>query len=549
MQRKMKCKLVLVNGNIISCDENDTIAEAFVVKNGLIIAVGSNDAVGNLLGGDAKVVDLKGRTVTPGLIDTHNHSAEAGLGDLYSLNLSYPAVKSIQEVVRLISVKVSHVDKGRWINGSGWDEALFEERRQINRWDLDPVSPHNPVVLMHKSGHYLATNTMGLEISGITKETIASAGSTIVKENDVPNGVLLEEGAMNLLLRHVPSWTASQIEASIRTMNDKWAREGVTAIKDCGVYGDCEPYLEAYENVDRRSELKIRTLFAYAVSNVETLRKIAGRLRNPGSERLRLGTVKIFVDGSGMARTAWMYEDWNRDFFNVDLGNKGYPVIDIAELERIVESANDEELQVSIHAIGDRAIDTALAAIRKALLKKPGDRRHSLVHAILPKQEAIREMGRLGVVVETQSPFLYFLGDNYAGNLGPERTKRAIPLKTLIRNGVTTGNGSDTSVAPLAPRLGIWSACVRRPLKGIYGENPFGTDETVTVREALRSYTIEASKCLRWEDKIGSIEVGKYADFVVWSGDMYSMPIEDLKDLRVLMTVIGGEILYQAEDW
>lgn len=549
MQRKMKCDLALVNGRIITCDENDTIAEAFAVKNRVIIIVGTNDAVRNLLTCDTRVVDLKGRTVTPGLIDTHNHSAEAGLGDLYSLNLSYPAVKSIREAVKLILDRASHVDKGQWINGMGWDEALFEERRHITRWDLDPVSPNNPVVLMHKSGHYLATNTLGLEMSGITKETIAPAGSTIVKENDEPNGVLLEEGAMNLLLRHVPPWTVSQIETSIKAMNEKWAREGVTAIKDCGVYGDCEPYLEAYENVDRRSELKIRTVFAYAVSNVETLKNIAGRLKEPGSERLRLGTVKIFVDGSAMARTAWMHEDWNRNFFDVDLGNKGYPVIDIAHLESIVESANDAELQVSIHAIGDRAIDTALVAIKKALLKKPGDRRHSLIHAIIPSQEAIREMRRLGVVVETQSPFLYFLGDNYAGNLGPIRARKAIPLKTLIRNGVTTGNGSDTSVAPLAPRFGLWSACVRRPLKGIYGENPFGTDEAVTVREALRSYTIEASKCLRWEDKIGSIEVGKCADFVVWSDDMYSTPVEDLNHLRVLMTVIGGEILYRAEDW
>ncbi len=540
---------MLLHGKIVTCNTNDSVAEAVAVKNDILVAVGRNSLIENLADHRTKVIDLKGRTVTPGLIDTHTHCASTGLSELQYLDLAYPRVKSIGELARVVSEKVAKAEKGEWILGRGWDEALLEERRPITKWDLDSISPNNPVVLVHTSGHSLVTNSYGLRIAGIGRETQSPPGSTIDVKDGEPTGFLKEAHAMNLLLRNAPAATVDQIKNAVIAMESRWLQEGVTTIRDCGIYGDSRVFLEAYESLNNKSELKLRVCFTYPVSNAGELRSVLERIKKPDTAMLRHGAVKTFLDGSCMLRTAWMYETWNKNYLELDDGNKGYPIIDIDEFKKLVQFANDEGLQVCIHAIGDKAIDMAVEAIEKAVSMKREDCRHSLVHAILPRREIVDKIRRLGIVIETQSAFMYFLGDSYAGNLGPRRAREAFPLKTLISNGVTVGNGSDTDVCPLAPRYGLWAACIRKPLKGLYGFGPFGTEESLTAREALRTYTIEAAKCLRWEHKIGSIEVGKYADLAVWSDDMYNIPPDELKDLSVMMTIIGGEILYRSPEW
>jgi len=538
--------LILINGKVITVDPKDSIAEAVAVKSSKIIRVGSEREIEHLASKTTTVINLKGKTVTPGLIDTHAHFARSGTSQIYVLNLRYPKAKSIKETIRLVKTKVEKTPKGKWIRGVGWDEALFDEKRYITRWDLDPVSPDHPVILTHTSGHYIAVNTNALNLAKITKKTPQPKGGTIVKDpsSQEPIGIFIEPPAMDLLRNLVPSWTKEEIEIGIKKAQELFLTEGVTTVKDPGVD---DATLAAYQNLRRRRELKMRVYLLYTVNSSTQAEEAVKRLAVKGDAFLKIGGLKVFLDGSGMGRTAWMYEEWNKNFTDKDIGNRGYPVIPLEEFRRIVKIGHRAGFQISTHAIGEKSIDETLSAYETVLEETPNENlRHSIIHAILPTNMALKKMEKLGdnLAIETQSPFLYFIGDNYAGNFGPERVRRVIPLKSMLNRGIIVGNGSDWSVCPFPPRFGLWAAIARETWKGRFGIQPFGTDESITIRDSLRTYTVMAARCLSMDDIIGSIEPGKYADFAVWSEDMYTISVNALKNLDVEMTIVGQEIVY-----
>lgn len=542
----MTADLVIMNGKVITIDSKDYVAEAAAVEAGRIVTVGSSRDIERLIGKTTIRIDLKGKTVTPGLIDTHAHFAHSGINQVYVLDLRYPKVKSIVEAIKLVKTQIEKTQRGRWVQGAGWDEALFDEKRCITRWDLDSVSPDHPVILQHTSGHYIVVNTYALNLAKVTKDTPQPKGGTIVKDPNTsePNGVLIEPAAMDIVRNLLPPWTIEEAETGIKKAQELFLAEGITTVKDPGAD---DITLAAYKNLRKHGELKIRTYLLYTVDSFTNAEKAIKLLTKGGDDYLKLGGLKIFLDGSGMGRTAWVREDWNKNFTDKDTGNRGYSVIQLEEFRRMVKVGHRAGFQIGVHAIGDRAVDEALSAYEAVLAEAPRkDARHSIIHAILPTSIALEKMEKLGssVVVETQSPFLYFIGDNYAGNFGPERSKRLIPLRSMLKRRITVGNGSDWSVCPFPPRFGLWGAVARKTWKGLYGLQPFGTEESITVREALRTYTVMAAKCLFMEDVIGSIEPGKYADFAVWSDDLYTVPVEALKDLRVEMTIVGSEIVY-----
>jgi len=539
--------LVLVNGNVITVDLDANVCEAVAVKEGKILSVGSDDEIKKLIGEQTHVIDLKGRTLTPGMIDVHGHFAMGGISYLHILDLRYPKVTSITKVLEMIKERVSASEPRQWIIGRGWDEVLLDERRYIDKNDLDPVTPDNPVVLRHTSGHYIAVNSYALKLARVDKDTPVPVGGTIVKDSVTgePTGVFMEGPAMNLVTHIVPPWTVKEVEEGIKKAQELYFSEGVTSVKDSGVD---KTGLMAYRHLRERGELKIRSYVLYSVDSAGSVNNAVKNGVFGGDKFLDVGGVKIMFDGSGMARTAWMYEDWNKNFTELDKGNVGYPVTPIKTVKEIVKVAHDAGLQICTHTIGDRAMDVAMEAYEEADKGNPrGDARHSLIHANAPSYKQMDRMAGLGnnLVIETQSPFLYFLGDNYAGNFGPERSKRMIPLKSLLDRGIVVGNSADWPVCPFPPRYGLWAAVVRKTWKGTYGLQPFGLEESVSVQDALRTYTILAAKCLFMEDTVGSIEPGKYADLVVWSEDLYTVPIEQLKDVNVEMTFIEGQQRYQ----
>lgn len=544
--------LVLINGTVLTVDPDDSVAEAVAIKDGRIIAVGSSGRIKKLIGSKTKVIDLKGCTVTPGLLDSHCHFSGAHL--LYVVDLSYPNVKSVSDIVQKVKEKAASSKPGEWVQGRGWDEGKLEEKSYVLASDLDPVSPDNPVWLIHTMGHYGTANSKALELAGITKDTPDPPGGTIDKYPDgTPTGVFKEK-AMGLITRLIPAQTREQAKKGIEKIIEEFNKEGMTGVKDPGI--GVEKW-ELYRELQREGKLTVRVCALWRSRDddkgAKDLARRVGPFSRPyittGDDHLISGGIKIYLDGSGGARTAWLHGEWNKDYTGTDEGNYGYPVIDPELFKKLVHIYHEAGLHVSVHAIGDRAIDFLLDTYKEALEKKDTKGlRHGIIHCNIPTDRSIRMMADLqkgydAGYPEIQSTFTWWIGDTYSGNFGPKRSLRLKPLATFLKNGIKWGGGSDFAVTPFQARYGIWASIARTPLHGVYAEDPFGRDEAVDVKTALRSYTIWNAYMMFMEDKIGSIEEGKYADLAIWDKNMYTISTEEIKDLQCQMTLFNGAVV------
>jgi predicted amidohydrolase YtcJ len=549
--------MVLLNGKIITVDPQDSIDEALAIKDGKILAVGRTSEIEMLAGEHTRVIDLQGLTATPGLIDSHCHFASGGIARLYTLDLSYPNVKSISDVMEEVGASLVDRSPGEWIEGEGWDEGKLSDLRYIHASDIDPVSPQNPVWLLHTMGHYGTANSRALELANVTRDTPDPPGGTIDRYADgTPTGVL-KESAMDLVQLLIPNPTPSQLQAAIAELSTEFSKEGMTAVKDPGI--DEETW-QAYQRALGDGKLSVRIFALWeAGKTVESARELIDRVGaftkpyiTTGEDRLISGGIKIFLDGSGGARTAWVYDEWNKNYEEVDTGNFGYPVIEPDIFRQQVLLFHDAGLHLGIHAIGDRAIDWVVDSYAAALERKPTHGlRHSVIHANVPTEHALQVLSKLQQTHDAGYPepspnFMWWIGDTYAGNWGPERSRRLNPFRTFADRGIKWGASSDYNVTPFAARYGLWASVQRETLLAVYGPNPYGTDESIDVRTALRSYTIWGARQLFLEQKIGSLEVGKYADIAVWNEDLYTIPAKEIKDLKCQLTLLGGEIVYLA---
>ena len=551
-----RADLILVNGRVLTVDANDRVAQAVAVAGNRIIAVGSNADVERTAGPNTRRVDLQGHTVTPGLLDAHAHFSGGGADRLYVVDLSYPNVKSIADVATAIRDKIAASPHGAWIQGRGWDEGKFAEHRLISAKDLDAVSPENPVFLTQTTGHYGVANSVALRMAGVTKDTRDAPGGTIDRNPDgSPTGVL-KEGAMGLVRRLIPSRNPGETEAGIRDFVKAFNAEGMTGLKDPGISSQT---WDIYRKVARDSALNVRVfaLWTGGRSVDGAKRLIAERAamtrpyENTGDDRVIAGGVKLYIDGSGGARTAWLYDDWSKDYRGTDVGNRGYPTSSADTIRLLIRMYHDAGMHVSVHSIGDRGIDWVVDTYDQAMRENPKKGlRHGIIHANIPTDHAIDVMAKLqrdydAGYPEPSATFAWWLGDTYAGNFGVARSLRLNPFKTFRSKGMIWANGSDYSVTPFPARYAIWSAIARQPLLGVYGGDPFGRAESVDVHDALRAVTIWAAHQMFLEKKIGSVEVGKYADLAVWDRDFYSIPTEQIKDAKCLMTVFNGKVVFE----
>jgi predicted amidohydrolase YtcJ len=547
--------LVLLHGRILTVDRDDTIVEALAVRGGKIIARGRDRDILRLAGPATRRIDLGGRTATPGLIDSHAHIADGGVEELYHVQLS--DVSTVSEAVARVRAAIATLQPGQWLQGDGWDEGKLAERRYLRASDLDPVSPDNPVWLMHTTGHYGVANSASLRLARIDARTPDPRAGTIDRDAaGVPTGVL-KESAKDAVIDLIPPPTAEQQRAGILKSIDTLHREGMTAVKDPAI---TRPVWDAYLELLNEGKLTEHIcVLWYAGSTLasarETLQTIAGLPKPPrslGQGRLLSCGAKIFMDGSGGARTAWLYQDWNKNSIERDTGNTGYPSVDPGVYRQMVRLFHQAGVHVGTHAIGDRAIDWVVDTYAELLAETPTKGlRHSIIHANIPTDHAIRTIANLQAAYdagypEIQAPFAWWIGDTYAGNFGPQRSQRLLPLHTFLNNGIRWGGGSDYSVTPLAAVAGLWASVERETLKGTYGAHPFGTAEAVDIHAALRSYTIWAAHQLFLDTQIGSLEVGKDADIAVWDRDMYRIPARELKDLKCRLTLLHGEVVYDA---
>ncbi len=551
--------LILIHGEVLTVDANDTVAQAIAIRHGLIVKVGSDAEIQALAAPNARVIDLAGHTATPGLIDTHAHIADGGVDDVFGIKLSDAG--SAAEIAARVKEKVRLLKPGEWITGAGWDEGKLAEHRYPSAADLDAVAPDNPVWLVHTTGHYGVANSLAMKLAGVSVATADPPASTIDRDKQgKPTGVFKEDAAMNLITHLIPPTTPAQMRAGILYIQDVLHSEGMTAVKDPDIF---QIQWDAYNALLTSGELKERVCVLWdagitmasarrALHEVERLPRLPASL---GNGRLLSCGVKLFMDGSGGARTGWMWQPWLRNGREVDRTqdgkpNTGYPHMDPDTYRKMVLLFQKSGVPVGTHAVGDRAMDWVVDsyALAEKRFPHPG-LRHAIIHANLPSAHALDVMASLQAnedagYPEMQAEFLWWIGSIYADNYGPARDARLVPLKTLQNRGILWSGGSDYSVTPVPARYGLWASVARETSAG---RTPFGLVESVDSHTALRSYTAWSARQMFLEEEIGTLEAGKRADIAIWDRNIYTIPTAEIKDMRCLMTLLDGEVVYQRE--
>ncbi len=519
----MWADVVILNANVVTLSSMKPKAEALAIKGGKIVAVGSNSEVGGYVGGGTRVLDLKGKTVVPGFVDCHVHMASFGQ-QLQGLDLRDTA--SIEELKRQIREYADKHPWKSWILGGRWDHEKFSEKRYPTRWDLDEAVPDRPVFLVRVCGHVGVANTKALEAAGITRDTVVEGGRIDLDEaSGEPNGVL-RENALNLVWQAVPKPSETELEEAILEACIKAVSQGLTMVH---WIVDSAEELRLIQKLWRDGKLPLRVYVGIPAKLLNEAVRL-GLSTGFGDDMLRIGFVKIFADGSLGARTAALKEPY------MDKPEtRGMMLLSQRKLDSLVLKAHRAGWQVAVHAIGDRAVESVLKAFEKAFKKHPrGGLRHRVEHCSVLNPRLIRRMKRLGLIASVQPHFIvsdFWIVDR----VGVERARWVYPFKTLMKEGVVVASGSDCPVEPISPVLGIWAAVARKTF----------VEESLTVEEALKTYTLNAAYASFDEDKKGTIEVGKFADLTVLSEDPFNVPPERLRGVEVEMTIVGGEVVYK----
>ena len=545
--------VVLFNGNVITMDEQKRRAQGVAVKDGRILWVGTNEGVKQAVGRGTQVRDLKGMTVIPGFIESHNHTLMFGLG-LSSIDLT--KVGSVEEIIALVRERASRQKEGTWITGVGYNQNELKEKRHPSRQDLDKAAPKHLVSLRHTSAHGYAVNSLALAKAGITKDRPDPEGGKIGKEVTTGEltGLLFESPAMKLIDDITPKPALEDLVAALGNAGQRFLSEGITSAMDASVGGNDIPLqIAAYQEAVERGVLKVRhnlAIWSEAVFDYcrfeESLKEARRRLlglgirTGLGDEKLRIGPFKIIVDGAFSTVTAVTYEP-----YGVEANDRGCGVlvIEAEKLAKLASVAHGLGWQLSIHGIGDKAIDVCLDAFEAAQKSNPRkDARHRLEHCTMALPRMFDRIQRLGVIPVLQPGFIWELGDNWFRQLGKETCAKLKPFRTLLDNKILMAFSSDRPVVSGAPLLGIHSAVNQKTRTG----QDYAPQEKITPEEALRCYTINGAYATFEERIKGSIEVGKLADLVVLAEDLTQVKPESIKDIRVMATMVGGEFCYQS---
>ena len=527
--------LVLVNGKVWTGNPAQPWAEAVAVRDGKIFAVGTAAEVRKLSPSGTKLVDLGGSLVLPGFIDSHTHFLAGGFA-LKSIQLR--EAKSREDFVARIAAKARELGPGRWIQNGDWDHQQFSPVELPRKDWIDAVTPDNPVCVNRLDGHMILANSLALKLAGVTKGTPVPPGGEIVKDpaTGEPTGIL-KDTAMDLVYAKIPEPTlAEKLEAAEASVRHA-AVNGVTSVNEMA---DASSF-EVFQELARLGRLTTRVFVYIPITEVETLARL--KLKSPfGGPSLKLAGLKGFMDGSLGSATAYFFEPYTDDPKNSGLLNGQMFPEGIME-KRILE-ADRAGLQLAVHAIGDRANSMLLDMYEKAVAANgPRDRRWRVEHAQHLRPADIARFGKLGLVASVQPYHLIDDGRWAEKKIGPERVKTTYPFESLRRAGAILAFGSDWTVAPLSPILGIYAAVTRRTLDGM---NPGGwvPEEKVSIEEAVRAYTVNGAWVQFAEAAKGTIEPGKLADLVVLDCDIFTVPPEEISGARVRMTVFDGRIIY-----
>ncbi len=520
----MWADLVLTDGNVLTMNPSQPRAEAIAIKKDRIIKVGANSEVSRWIGKNTEVIGLKGKTVVPGLIDTHIHVADFGRTLAW---IDLKEADSIRTLKSLVSDQAAKTTRGKWILGFGWDQENFEEKRYPVRQDLDVAAPENPVILYHRLGRKCVTNSRGLELAGLTKDTATPKDGVIGKDPEtVELTGILQGTATDLVWKAVPLLTEQETMEASREACRKIANAGITSIH--WIVNSATELLIA-QKLSGENGMPLRIFIIVTSGVFEEL--FPKKCVRPKENLANIGGVLVFADGYLAAQTAALNEPYT---FST---NKGKALCTQEELNRLTAKIREANLQVIVHAMGDRAVDAALEAFEaSSSVQSRSKKRHRLEQAALLSRTLIQRIKKQKVIVSVQPTVVEseFSVWSAAEHLGKNRARMLFPLKTLLKNRIRFVGGSDCPMEPLSPLVGIQAVVTRE----------FFVQQRITVDEALRMYMIDAAYSSGEEHIKGSIEEGKLADLTILSHDPRKVPSNEIAGIAVEMTIVGGEVVY-----
>jgi predicted amidohydrolase YtcJ len=545
---------ILHNAKIITVDESFSIAEAVAINKGRIEMVGSSSEILKSAAPHTQKIDLKGKTVLPGLIDAHLHPVSAAKSELFG---EIPVVKTLQELLDYIRAQTKITRRGDWIIHPRFFVTRLKEMRLPTKDELDLVAPEHPVFL--NSSYSGLLNSCALDICGISK---ASQHPGILEDPQTgePTGVI-RSSAFSLLEKHIPDRKLSceQELDALEIMLRRYNRVGFTSITDGLQHpSGIKKYLDLLAN----NRLPVRVCINVQAPEFESPDQLSMELQKLefysgfGNENVRIGALKIILDGGILTGTAYLRQSWGpraKEIFGIeDPAARGVLNYNQAQLQEIVSTANNFGWKMTAHCAGGGAVDMLLDAYENANEENPiKERRFSIIHGNFYTEDAMKRCQKLGVIANLQPAWFYKDGDAMQHILGVERVKTFLPLRSMLRSGMTLNAGSDhmekfdsfRAINPYNPFLAMWVAVTRKTERGTV----IGASEAISREAALRMYTIDNAYGTFEEDIKGSIEVGKYADLIVISEDYRSCPIDNLKNIQVDLTMVGGQVAYEGK--
>lgn len=536
---------VFINGQILTMDENNTIAEAVLIKGERIFAVGTNQEIQTQMPKGAKINDLKGRTLIPGIIDAHSHFPASGFTAV-GIDLNSPPIGnigSIAEIINSMKIKADNSPANKWVVGIGYDDTILKENRHPTKDDLDKISTDNPVFILHISAHMGVANSAALKELGIDQSTPSPEGGVIVKDiNGQPTG-LLQETALQVIRSTAFNFSMLDSLKIIKQASKDYARVGVTTAQNGAA--DKKQITGLYQ-ASRLNIIPMRLEVwpFYADMSDEILN---GEF-NPNdyhTDRYRVGALKILADGSIQGYTGYLTEPYFKQAIDQQYDSyAGFPYIDREKLTELVTKLYANDTRVAIHGNGDAAIDNILHAIETAQSLYPNDdARTIIIHSQMARDDQLDKMKELGISPSFFSAHTYYWGDRHREVfMGPERAAKMSPAKSALDKGLPFSIHLDTPVVPMNPMRLIWSAVNRKSTSGAI----IGEAEQISPMQALRATTIDAAWQIFREDEIGSIEVGKFADLVILN-DSFLGNKHAIKDILVDQTFVGGVSIYSRE--
>jgi predicted amidohydrolase YtcJ len=537
--------LILYNGNIRTFATETSTCEALACAGSRIVASGNSDDMRRLAGPDTQTIDLKGRTAIPGLTDTHVHLSEKGTAEMELVDCRdfYVDVSSVADILQRLANAAASAPKGSWIvaHGSPMQDFRISDKRFPERHDLDRAVPDHPLSISF-GAHVTIGNSLALAAAKITRDTPDPAGGHIRHDPQTgePTGELHERA--QLILRKVaPEFNYLQLKDGIVFALNQCLQRGVTTVHDIVRYAEpVRAYQEIYK--EGRMHARVSILPRVIESMIESKSLIElGLITGFGNDWLRIGGVKMSIDGGITGRNACFHEPYENDEHN-----HGIIRIQQDELNHTVQVCHDAGLRCCVHAIGDKAFDMALDAYENAIDHSPRkDHRHRIEHMgnWLATPKLIQRMVRSGIVAIPNIAFAYYIGDAILDCVGERRLTKAFPFRTLLKNGVIIAGGSDSpGYWPVDPLRDIATAASRKMRWG----DVWVPEERISVSEAFAMHTTTASWVGFEENEKGTLEVGKLADIAVVAEDPFAIAPEKIRELKVEMTLVGGEVKYQA---